>query len=337
MALSARSIRIIAASALSLVLVVGAYAASGPLNFLKGRIVGAQSTESLLKAYAAKDSDGDALPDWQEALYGTNPNDPHSFDAVLTDSEAVNKGLVTPKTSAVIPADPSTNTPDTAADVPGKDPAPGSLTDEFGRQFFQQYVAAGNGGQLTEEQKEALIAKLLADFSLRASKLLVSPYTAVSIRVSPSADVVTYLDSVEKVIRENDVPAGAGEPAPLMQAFLEESDLEAGKKIVALGGAYGSISENLLAIQPPPAYGAQHLALVQSFDTLSRSMKAVSKYETDPLAVLGSLSLLQPTSQVIVNTFKQMAVTTISQIGEPVSGTPGALIVNIARSTEQTP
>src|SRR3989344_3578766 len=56
--------------------------------------VSAESTAELLKAYAAKDTDGDGLPDWQEALYGTDPTNPRSVQASMTDAEAVAKGLV---------------------------------------------------------------------------------------------------------------------------------------------------------------------------------------------------------------------------------------------------
>lgn len=337
MALSARSIRIIAASALSLVLIVGAYVTSGPIDFLRSRVADAQSTESLLKAYAAKDSDGDALPDWQEALYGTDPNNAHSFDKTLTDNEAVNKGLVTPKTSAVVPVDPALDTPDTAADVPGKDPAPGSITDEFGRQFFQEYVAASNGGQLSEEDKDALIAKLLAQYSQKASTVLISTYTPVSVRTSSDVTITEYAESIEQVVRQNDVPPDASDPVTLMQGFLEDSDPAAYKKLVGLSKAYSGITKDLLSVTVPPQLASEHLALIQSFDTLARSTKAVTKYEDDPLAVLGSLSLLQPTVHTLMLSLLTTGRGVIAESGEPSDGMPGALILKVVRAAGEQP
>lgn len=335
MAFSPRTVRIVAASALSVVFIAGAYAFSGPLTFLNGKIAGAQSTDDLLKAYAAKDSDGDALPDWQEALYGTDPNNPHSVNASLTDSEAVNKGMVTPKTSAAVPGDQATDTPDTAADVPGTDPAAGSLTDEFGKQFFQEYVAASKGGTLTDDQKDALISKLLADYSLKASKLLVSPYNSLSIRVSNTATVTEYADAVENIFRAHDVPADSSRPAELMQKFLQDNDTSAQKRLVVSSAAYSAIAADLLLVPVPQSLAAQHLALVQSFDTLARSTKAVTNYENDPLAVLGSLSLYEPTAKSMVRSLQEIAQAIIAYEGEPAPGTPGAIIVSLARSAEQ--
>jgi hypothetical protein len=339
MALSTRTIRIIAASTLSLVLIVGAYAFSGPLPFLKTSLVNAQSTDTLLKAYANKDSDGDGLPDWQEVLYGTDPNNAHSVDPNLTDSQAVSKGLVKPKfTSAPVPESPQgTTTPVSAADIPGPNPAPGSLTDQFGQEFLQSYVKASNGKQLTSAQTQELINTLLASYSTKASKILLSPYTSLSIHVSPSTSISTYAASVENILRSNDVPANASQPLPLMQSFLQDNDKSAQKKLITLGAAYGEIAHDLLAAPVPPALADQHLALIQAFDTLSRATKAVTNYDNDPLAVLGSLSLYQPESQNIVAAFQSIAKAIIANGGEPATSTPGAMIVNIARSTQQQP
>ena len=312
-------------------LIIGAYLASGPISFLAGTYASADSTDDLLKAYAAKDSDSDGLPDWQEALYGTDPSNAHSVNATLTDAEAVAKGYVTPKTSLAVPA--ATTTGATSADVPGFTPAPGSLTDQFGQEFMQEYIAASNGQALTADQKQALVTNLMGVYSQKASKLLVSPYTAVSLHISANATITAYAAAVEQALRAHDVPADSSQPIPLMQAFLQNNDTSAQKKLGVLSASYAAITHDLLLVSVPPALSAQHLALVQSFDTLARATKAATNYTTDPLAVLGSLSLLQPTSQTIVDTFQSLAQA-ILIAGEPQPGAPGEMIVHVARSAQ---
>ncbi|MDB5237052.1 MAG: hypothetical protein JWL88_154 [Parcubacteria group bacterium] len=334
MALSARSVRIISASALSVVLIGGAYAISGPISFFGSKIANAQSTDELLKAYAAKDSDSDGLPDWQEALYGTDPNNPHSVSPTLTDAEAVAKGLVTPHTSSVALVPQATTTGATSADIPGVNPAPGSLTDQFGQEFMQDYMAASNGQQLTADQQQALITKLMASYSQKASVLLVSQYTMLSIHVSPTTSVTDYAASLEAIFRAHDVPADSSQPIPLMQAFLVNNDKSAAAKLGVLSNAYAGIASDLLKTPVPPALAAQHLALLQSFDTQAHATKAATNYDKDPLAVLGSLSLLQPTAQAIVANLKAISESIIAANGEPAPGAPGALIVSTARSAE---
>ena len=335
MAFSPRTVRIIAASALSVVFVAGAYAFSGPLTFLNGKIAGAQSTDDLLKAYAAKDTDSDGLPDWQEALYGTDPSNPHSVDATLTDSEAVNKGMVTPKTSASVPADQQPEARATAADVPGTDPAPGSLTDEFGKQFFQEYVAASNGGALTDDQKNALISKLLADYSQKASALLLSPYTSISVHVSKTVSATEYAGQVEQIFRAHDVPEDSASAPPLLEEFLANNDKEALKKLSVFGAAHEAIAKDLLQVSVPPSLAAQHLELIQSFDTLARATKAATNYEQDPLTVMGALPLYASTGKTMLHSLQGIAAGVIAEEGEPAPGTPGAIIVSLARLTNQ--
>lgn len=335
MAFSPRTIRIIGASTLSVVLIAGAYVFSGPVPFLKNKFADAESTDALLKAYAAKDTDGDGLPDWEEALYGTDPNNAHSFSAALTDSQAANKGLLTPKTSAPIPGAQATSTPVTGADVPGPTAAPGSITEQFSHDFLEKYTAATSGGtQLTDAQQQALMNQLLASYTTRASDLLVSKYTAVSVRTSSSVTVTDYAGVVEQIIRSHDVPADSSQPFPLLQAFVEQNDESARGKLRVLGASYAGIAKDLLQVQVPPSLAAQHLALLRSFDTLSRSTNAVVHYEDDPLAVLGSLSLYPKASQDVVDAFSSIAQVLIAN-GEPASGTPGAMIVNVARSFQQ--
>ncbi len=328
-------IRIVAASVLSVVLVAGAYAISGPFSFLASKTAHAQSTDELLKAYAAKDSDADGLPDWQEALYGTDPNNPHSVDPALTDSQAVAKGLVTPKTSAAVPtqAVQTEKTGATSADIPGADPTPGGLTDQFGREFFQDFVTASNGQQLTPDQQQALITQLITSYSQKAARLLGSQYTSVSLRVSPSTSVSEYAGAVENIIRVHDVPADSSQPIVLLQAYVEKNDTSVLPKLVLLGNSYAAITKDLVATPVPPSLAAQHLALIQSFDTLARATKAAANYTTDPLAVMGSLTVLPGAGQGVLDAFSRIAQV-IVLTGEPSGNEPGAVIVNIARTLQ---
>jgi hypothetical protein len=152
--------------------------------------------------------------------------------------------------------------------------------------------------------------------------------------VSPTATVLGYAAAIEQVFRSDDVTSGSAEPVPLMQGFLQNNDTKAQAQLVVLGASYTKITKDLIQVPVPPALAAQHLALVQSFDTLARSTNAVNNYSKDPLAVLGSLSLYVPTSQTIVTTFQSLAQAIIASGGEPAPGTPGALIVSVARASQ---
>ncbi|MGZ2907003.1 thrombospondin type 3 repeat-containing protein, partial [Pseudomonas aeruginosa] len=77
-----------------------------------------------------KDSDNDGLPDWEEALYGTDPHNAHSISPTLTDGQAVAEGLIKPQMSI------ASSSPQNILDsIPGQLPADGSLTQQFSQDF----------------------------------------------------------------------------------------------------------------------------------------------------------------------------------------------------------
>lgn len=131
--LSPRNTRIIGASLIAVIMVAGGYFLPG-FQFPKTKAVNAELTDDLLASYVAKDTDSDGLPDWQEALYGTDANKADTDGDGISDGEAVRKGLLTPTAlSSQLPSDP------VGEDevLPGQAPAAGSLTEQFSRSFFQ--------------------------------------------------------------------------------------------------------------------------------------------------------------------------------------------------------
>ena len=323
--LSPRTTRLIGALAVALVLVGGAYVLSGP-SFFSLKFAGAESNEELLRAYAAKDTDRDGLPDWQEVLYSTDPNVPDTDGDGISDGEAATSGLLSTQRiiSEQVPE------PVDVASIPGFAPAPGTLTEEFSRTFFESYVSTWKGVPLTQEEQDALIAKLLGDFSGKASAVLSSTYSSASVESSADVSVIAYVGELESVLRRNEVREGEGSPVLLAQAFIENSDRSALPKLGTLARAYGSIATELAALRVPAELSDEHLTLIRSFDTLSNSTDAIAAYEKDPLAVLGALALLQPSSRDMVTTLGTIA-REAGATGSVQGGAPGSLIQNFAQ------
>jgi len=323
---SFRTLHLALASSVAVAFIVSAYVFSGPFSF-RPSTVDAATAESLLKAYATKDSDTDGLPDWQESLYGTDPANPQSVKAGVQDGDAVAQGLVKPKfESAPLPA------PVTAESIPGTLPTDDSVTAQFSQAFFKSYMEAG-GQAMTAADQQALLARLMQDFTVRAQKLIVSPYTLVSVHTDTTVSVISYADTVENIILTNDVAADAGNPLDLMDAYINHGDTTARTRLITLGESYGAVAKALANAQVPPNLSNTHLMLMQSFDSLARATRLAANYEKDPIAVLGALTIYQPASTSIVKAFNDLA-TVILAGGEPAKGMPGAIIVNFARSSQ---
>src|SRR5207244_2422620 len=77
--------RTVTALGIALVLVAGAYILAR--GFEAPAAARASTETALLQAIATKDSDGDGLPDWEEALYGTDPHVVDTRNLGMTDGE----------------------------------------------------------------------------------------------------------------------------------------------------------------------------------------------------------------------------------------------------------
>ena len=141
----------------AIALIAGAYLLARSVE--SPRAVQASTESALLQAIAAKDTDGDGLSDWEEALYGTSPSITDTFKLGMTDGEAVAKGLIVPKAIADISATPSSAPLPTDGSLPPA-PSDSTLTAAFSKHFFTAYLSAkqANGGADLSEEDMANIA-----------------------------------------------------------------------------------------------------------------------------------------------------------------------------------
>lgn len=326
MTIPPKVLRIGGALVVALLFIGTAYVLSGP-SFLSARLVGAESTDELLKAYAEKDADNDGLPDWQEELYGTDPAKADTDGDGVTDGQAAARGLLATQKILTDPRAVSSS----IESIPGTTPAPGTMTEEFSRVFFESFMNTWGGEPLSKEEQDALLTRLLAQFSSLAEKKLTSAYTNASVKGSIDVSATAYAGEVERIIRANDVAEGSHEPVLLAKAFVEDGDQNAKPKLATLARAYRGIADGLANTRVPLSLTDEHLALMRSFDTLAHATAAIADYDKDPLAVLGALKLLVPASASAMEAFVGIAAE-VGKSGTPAPGTPGALIMSIAAS-----
>lgn len=298
------------------------------LTTYETKLASALSTDELLRAYVEQDTDGDGLPDWQEEVYGTDPANPNSVDPNLTDKEAVAEGLVAPAFVSEEAPDPITE-----ADIPGEEPAPNSLTKRFSEQFIKAYFAAGGGKNVSEEEQQTIINNLIESFARESENLLESSYTNISLRITSDIDDAQYIGAVEQFMVSS-LPKENGDIPTLANAYIEKKDPSAQKRLGELSVIYDSIVRSLLALPVPETLADAHLTLLSAYDRVSKASLALSKYETDPIAALGALSMLVPAREDVVTAISMYA-TAVLKTGEPKEGEPGFLSVQFARQAEQ--
>jgi hypothetical protein len=272
-AYSTRTIGIVIASVLAVASMLTAVIISGPLPFHINR-ADAESTHDLLVAYAAKDSDNDTLPDWQEALYGTDPNNPHSVNATVLDGEAVAQGLVQPKFAT------ATSTSVDTASIPGSETGPQTVTDQFARALFAQYLSQRGNTQPTPEEIATFVEQGVV--SLRTGNPSSATYTQVRTGATGPEALRGYAASTEQVFQQNSVTISKSEVDYLADA-IERNDKTALTHIREIGTMYGAIGKAYMAISVPPEVRGPHLSLANALAAVSTDIADMATMQSDPL------------------------------------------------------
>ncbi len=283
--------RVLTAAAFSVVIIVGAYVLVRGVG--SPPLAEASAETALLQAIATKDSDGDGLPDWEEALYGADPRITDTFHLGMTDGEAVSRGLVVPKAIADINIGDAS--PSASASVDGSLPPPpaeGSLTAAFAEHFFALYLTAkekNGGADLSQADMQTI-----ADETVRAlsDTLAAAPdfKSAKDLTVSGSGTdaLQTFAIQAEAVLLKNTSTASASEIAYLTDV-VQNNHEESLTPIISIAKAYRDSAVGLSVLPAPRELASAHLALVNALMRVSEICSDFARVNTDPLATMLAL------------------------------------------------
>ncbi len=276
-----RTLHLALASSVAVAFIVCAYLFSGPFSF-RPTTVDAATAETLLKAYATKDSDSDGLPDWQETLYGTDPANPQSVQAGLTDGEAVAQGLVKPKFQSEAQAQSAVIDTGVADD---------SITAQFAREFFTEYLTTyGGSANLTNEQltafTEQAVQKLVANH--RSSPAFSASKTRTS--GTGTSALRTYATLSDSVFSKNTVQTEKSELEYLSDA-LEKNDASALLKLKSIGKTYTALGVAFIKIPVPVEARDAHIRVANAFATMGEVVSDMGSSSSDPLRSMLGLML----------------------------------------------
>lgn len=293
MAYSTRTVPIIIASVVAILLVAGAYVLSGPIPLIDR--VTAESSEELLRAYAVKDTDSDGLTDWQEELYGTDPANPTSFRADLLDGEAARQELLTPKSLV-------REQEDLTEDLPGTDPAADSLTEAFSKKFLAQYLSTRGTVPPTEAELIAFVEDAMTDLVREAAAHPQYSVQDAQVTANDVQEYRTYAANAAAALSGNAVSADK-EDLAYFAAAVNGGDTASLKKLEKLSGAYTTIAAALFAVEVPRDMRTSHVAAVNAFDGLGTATAHLAELEDDPILAMLGIAEYQRYRTDLINAF----------------------------------
>lgn len=320
--------RIFAASGFSLALILGAYVfADGVAS--PNRAVASTESE-LLQAIATKDSDGDGLPDWAEALYGTSATNADTRGLGMTDGEAVAQGIIVPKAVTDLSVDTSAGGAIIDPELPSA-PAEGTLTAAFARSFFTIYMDAlkRTGGNLSDSDMNDIAQRSLATLSSSIARApdFKSPRD-IGVLGSGAEAMRQFATSAEAVMAANKHDGTKSELLYLQDA-AKDGDMTALPHILSIAKAYRGSAAGIAALPVPRELAPADLALVNALARISEMASDFAKVESDPLATMLALQQYPDAVVALADAFINLAEVYKTAGVTLAPGTPGAALVNI--------
>lgn len=278
----------------------------------------ASMESELLAAVAAKDSDGDGLPDWEELLYGTDIHAVDTFHLGISDGEAVAKGLIIPK--AVI----ENSTTATSEE--------NTLTDAFAKAFFTLYLAAketNGGADLSPEQTRALADEALQHFIENFEPA--SDYKAtqdLKIEDDGNEKLSTFAALAEGVFTAYS-PKSPIRELETIQSAIQDGDAEAIAALSALSRTYKQYAAGFAALFVPRSLLSADLALINAFAQRAAIYDGLARINTDPLSAILALQQLAKNEAAWMSAFGDMGTVYKARDISLPRGEPGAVFIRI--------
>jgi len=233
------------------------------------------------------DSDGDGLKDWEESLWGTDPNVPD------TDGDGTPDGDEVVNSRNPLIAGPEDLIDSTTVGILGA-PSAGldgklSYTDQFTRTIFGSIISAKESGQVfnTGSEAEQMIGGFLSTYQSPAQ--LVYNYSQVKATTDNSSDSLKRYGNAAgsalvdiKNIGNKDIDAAT--------TLLQTENEDDAEKIRMFADQYAQIAETLSKTSVPSQLIPLHLPFINAIAGLSNALHDMEKLISDPLIGVSGLS-----------------------------------------------
>jgi len=253
----------------------------GKSSFLSKENKNKLATQKLtINELLQKDSDGDGVMDWEEGLWGTDPNNIKTFNGT-PDAEYVKSKREALQT-------PGEN---------GLDNNSLSETDKFAQQFFASIAALKQNGQVdanTIKNISTSLGQTIVDSTI------IDKYSNSDAKISANDDATrqkTYYTTIKKLF-ETYTKKGIGDEAEITgtlasSSITTEEKTKYTNQLSQIADAYQEYAQKVIGTQVPGSLVSYHLAIANNANNTGIAVRNMSKVTDDPIVGLSGLSQYQ--------------------------------------------
>ena len=250
-----------------------------------------QTQNATLNDLLKKDSDGDGVTDWEEALWGTDPNKVATFDGTPDKTYIENKRKELKLAN-----------PDAATGVDQN-----SETAKFAQQFFASVAAMKQNGQVDSATINNVSAALGQSI---VNQNVVDKYTSGDITISKSDTTQDQEDYYVKAatLFQKYKAKGIGDELEITGGIAGAgvSDKDSIAKLNTIAGAYQEFAQKLALIPVPDSLKDYHLQIINNSNNTSIAVQNMTKIVADPVVGLSGLSQYQKYSEALISSAKDL-------------------------------
>jgi hypothetical protein len=224
-----------------------------------------------LTALGTKDSDGDGLPDWREALWQLDPNNPDTDGNGVLDGDQVR--LATEKLEG------SASTLEQ------------TTTDLLARDIYTAVTVLQQSGQLDDQTSERLTTEIATAIS-DAVPVPVYDISDITIISDTETSRVAYQQRLATLLSQFSADDFA---VVLETALVTNPDDVDPVKPAAVITKYQAIRTGMLDMNVPSGLAGSHIEMLNTMSRLVENMRGIVQANEDPLVGLASVTQLEST------------------------------------------
>lgn len=222
---------------------------------------------ALLKDIVEKDSDGDGIKDWEEELWGTDPNNPD------TDGDGIPDNIEIEQKRSALAVSASQN----------GIIEEGSLneTDIFAREFFTTVVALGQSGNFNQGTIDTIANSFSQSIT---TEDIPDSYSMSDLKItSPAPEGIEGYYNNFKALVENPSYKDIGSELEILAEALQNDDKAVLQELGGIANAYKSLAQEVKNVIVPSDIASTHLAFINNYMKTGEAIQKMEVVFDNPL------------------------------------------------------
>lgn len=245
-----------------------------------------EGTLVAISDLAEKDTDKDGLPDWEEALWGTDPNNKDTDGNGINDKNEIDEKKASVETASGVAANTGELTE----------------TEAFSRELFASIAALKESGNLNDQSIKDLAATISENAGEK--QIITASYTSADIKVAgdSTAEITLYHTAMVATLAKYDDSGIGTELIAIDAALASEADESKLGELYTIAKAYRALAKDLTTIAAPKAVANIHLDLINSANNTGIALDNIPQIYDNALGGLIGLAQYEKES----DTFEQI-------------------------------